>query len=48
MSGLREVMDSYLATRRALGFQLAAPGKTLEAFVSWMDERDEQIGRAHV
>lgn len=41
MSGLREVMDSYLATRRALGFQLAAPGKTLEAFVSWMDERDE-------
>lgn len=41
LSGLRELMDSYLATRRALGFQLVAPGKTLEAFVSWMDERDE-------
>lgn len=41
MSSLRELMDSYLATRRALGFKLAAPGKTLDAFVSWMDEHDE-------
>lgn len=41
MSGLRILMDSYLATRRALGFKLTAPGKTLDAFVSWMDEHDE-------
>lgn len=41
MSGLRDLMDSYLATRRALGFKLAAPGKTLDAFVSWMDKRGE-------
>ena len=41
MSDLRALMDSYLATRRALGFKLAAPGKTLDAFVSWMDEHGE-------
>ncbi|MDM4764413.1 tyrosine-type recombinase/integrase [Galbitalea sp. SE-J8] len=41
MSGLRTLADSYLATRRALGFKLTAPGKTLDAFVSWMDERGE-------
>ena len=41
MSELRDLMDSYLTTRRALGFKLAAPGKTLNAFVSWMDERGE-------
>jgi integrase/recombinase XerD len=41
MSQLRELMDSYLSTRRALGFKLSAPGKTLDAFVSWMDERGE-------
>lgn len=41
MSELRELMDSYLATRRALGFKLAAPGKTLDAFVSWMDGHGE-------
>ena len=41
MSELRDLMDSYLATRHALGFKLTAPGKTLEAFVSWMDERRE-------
>ena len=34
-------MDGYLATRRALGFKLTAPGKTLDAFVSWMDEHGE-------
>lgn len=41
MSELRTLMDSYLATRRALGFKLTAPGKTLEAFVSWMDAHGE-------
>lgn len=41
MSELRELMDSYLATRRALGFKLTAPGKTLDVFVSWMDQRGE-------
>lgn len=41
MSGLRELVDSYLATRRALGFKLTAPGKTLDAFVSWMEEHGE-------
>lgn len=45
MSELRELMDNYLATRRALGFKLTAPGKTLEAFVSWMDERGESTIR---
>lgn len=41
MSRLRELMDGYLSTRRALGFKLTAPAKTLEAFVSWMDEHNE-------
>ena len=41
MSGLRELLDGYLATRRALGFKLTAPGKTLDAFVSWMEEAGE-------
>ncbi len=41
MSELRELLDSYLATRRALGFKLTAPGKTLDAFVAWMDEAGE-------
>lgn len=41
MSGLRELLDGYLATRRALGFKLTAPGKTLDGFVSWMEEAGE-------
>lgn len=41
MSSLRTLADSYLSTRRALGFKLTAPGKTLDAFVSWMDARGE-------
>ena len=41
MSGLRELMDGYLATRRALGFKLVAPGKTLDAFVGWMEDAGE-------
>lgn len=41
MSPLRELLESYLATRRALGFKLVAPGKTLDAFVAWMDEVGE-------
>lgn len=45
MSDLRILMDGYLATRRALGFKLVAPGKTLDAFVSWMDEHDESTIR---
>ena len=45
MSELRELMDSYLATRRALGFKLTAPGTTLDAFVSWMDEHGESTIR---
>ena len=42
VSELRDLMDSYLTTRRALGFKLVALGKTLNAFVSWMDERGER------
>ncbi|GAA3720644.1 tyrosine-type recombinase/integrase [Microlunatus aurantiacus] len=45
MSELRELMDSYLATRRALGFKLTAPGTTLDAFVSWMEEHGESTIR---
>ena len=41
MNGLRELMDSYLATRRALGFKLAAPDKALDDFVTWMEEAGE-------
>ena len=41
MNGLRELLDGYLATRRALGFKLAAPGKALEGFVGWMEEAGE-------
>jgi len=45
MSQLRDLLDGYLATRRALGFKLAAPAKTLDAFVSWMDEQGESTIR---
>jgi hypothetical protein len=41
MSGLRDLMEGYLATRRALGFKLVAPEKTLDAFVGWMEEAGE-------
>lgn len=41
MSSLRELLDGYLATRRALGFKLTAPAKTLDAFVTWMDAAGE-------
>lgn len=41
MNALRELLDGYLATRRALGFKLAAPGKALDAFVAWMEESGE-------
>lgn len=41
MNGLRELLDSYLATRRALGFKLAAPGRALDGFVGWMEEAGE-------
>jgi integrase len=41
MSGLRELLDGYLTTRRALGFKLTAPAKALDAFVGWMDEAGE-------
>ena len=45
MSQLRELLDGYLATRRALGFKLAAPAKTLDAFVGWMDAAGESTIR---
>ena len=41
MSGLRDLLEGYLATRRALGFKLVAPGKTLDAFVGWMEDAGE-------
>lgn len=41
MNGLRELLDSYLATRRGLGFKLAAAGKALDGFVGWMEEAGE-------
>ena len=41
MSRLRELLDGYLSTRRALGFKLTAPAKTLDAFVGWMDAAGE-------
>jgi integrase/recombinase XerD len=48
MSGLRDLMDGYLATRRALGFKLVAPGKTLDAFVGWMEDAGEPTIRRGV
>ncbi|NLH70658.1 MAG: tyrosine-type recombinase/integrase [Brooklawnia sp.] len=41
MNDLRELLDGYLTTRRALGFKLATPGKVLDGFVSWMEEAGE-------
>lgn len=41
MSALRELLDGYLSTRRALGFKLTAPAKALDVFVGWMDETGE-------
>lgn len=41
MSGLRDILEGYLATRRALGFKLVAPGKALDAFVGWMEDLGE-------
>ena len=41
MTDLRDLLDGYLATRRALGFKLAAPSKALDGFVAWMEEVGE-------
>ncbi len=38
MSALRDLLDSYLRTRRALGFKLTEPGRVLGEFVDFMDE----------
>ncbi|HEY5262073.1 MAG TPA: hypothetical protein VIJ33_08165 [Solirubrobacteraceae bacterium] len=37
MSPLRQQLDDYLQTRRALGFKLATDGKLLASFVAYMD-----------
>jgi len=37
MSSLRQQLDDYLQTRRALGFKLATDGKLLASFVAYMD-----------
>ena len=41
MSPLRELLDNYLATRRALGFKLAVPERALSQFVDFMDQAGE-------
>lgn len=38
MSALGEVLEEYLATRRALGFKLERHGQLLASFVAFMDE----------
>ncbi len=44
MSTLRELLDDYLTTRRALGFKLHTEGTGLKTFVSFM----EQSGAEHI
>jgi len=39
MNTLREAAEEYLAMRRALGFELRAPGKRLLDFVTFMERR---------
>lgn len=39
MSDLRDAMEQYLATRRALGFQLRQPEATLRRFVTFAEEQ---------
>lgn len=41
MSSLRDILDGYLATRRALGFTLVESGRVLGEFVDYMDDRGE-------
>lgn len=41
MSVLRDLLDDYLTTRRALGFMLAVPGRVLGEFVDFMDDAGE-------
>ena len=38
MSELRDILDGYLTTRRALGFKLTEPGRVLGEFVDYMDD----------
>ena len=44
MSELREALEEYLATRRALGFELVKTGRTLHRFVDFV----EQEGAEHI
>lgn len=41
MSALRDLLDGYLRTRRALGFKLTEPGRVLGEFVDFMDEKGQ-------
>lgn len=41
MSVLRELLEGYLSTRRALGFKLTEPGRVLGEFVDFMDDAGE-------
>jgi hypothetical protein len=41
MSALRELLENYLTTRRALGFKLAEPEHALTQFVDFMDDAGE-------
>lgn len=41
MSELRDILDGYLTTRRALGFKLTEPGRVLGEFVDYMDDQGE-------
>lgn len=41
MSVLRELLEGYLSTRRALGFKLTEPGRVLGDFVDFMDDAGE-------
>jgi integrase len=43
MSGLRQAAEDYLAMRRALGYKLAAQGRTLMSFVAFMDAAGREV-----
>jgi integrase/recombinase XerD len=44
MSALQEVLDEYLAARRALGHKLLVPGRLLQRFVTFADS----AGATHI
>ena len=43
MSGLRQILDSYLATRHAMGYKLQHAGRRLLQFVGFLETQESSF-----